>query len=247
MSSGDLTAATIDYPCGAEQAEAYLARPAGDAKRPGVVVIHHMPGWDEWTAEVCRKLAHHGYDTIAPHLYFRLGPGTPDDLAALARSEGGVADDQVMTDVAACMNYLRALPTSNGKVGVIGFCSGGRHTYLAGARLPGIDALVDCWGGNVIVDDPAQLTVKRPVAPIDLTVGITAPLLGIFGNEDANPSPEQVDRTEQRLKTLGKTYEFERYDGVGHGFFAHYRPAYRAAQAVEGWNKVLAFLHKHLA
>lgn len=247
MSSGNLSAATIACPSGSESAEAYLARPDGDAKRGGVVVIHHMPGWDEWTAEVCRKLAHHGYDTIAPHLYFRFGPGSPDDLAAHARSVGGVADDQVMADVAACMAYLRALPTSNGKVGVIGFCSGGRHTYLAGTRLPGIDALVDCWGGNVVVDDPTQLTDKRPVAPIELTKNITAPLLGLFGNEDPNPTPDQVNRTEEKLKSLGKTYQFERYDGAGHGFFAHYRPGYRPEQATDGWRKVLAFFHKHLA
>jgi carboxymethylenebutenolidase len=244
---GDLSAAVIGYPNNGETAEAYLARPAGDTKRGGVVVIHHMPGWDEWTAEVCRKLAHHGYDTIAPHLYFRLGKGSPDDLAAKARAEGGVSDDQVIADVAACMEHLRKLPSSNGKVGVIGFCSGGRHTYLAGGRLKGIDALVDCWGGNVIVDDPTAITDKRPVAPIDYTENITAPLLGIFGNEDPNPNPDQVNRTEEKLKALGKTYEFERYDGVGHGFFAHYRPAYRAAQASDGWAKVLAFFQKHLS
>ncbi len=247
MSPGDLTASTISYPCGNETGEAYLARPSGDAKRPGVVVIHHMPGWDEWTMEVCRKLAHQGFDAIAPHLYFRLGEGSPDDLAALARSEGGVADDQVIHDVAACMEHLRGLPNANGKVGVIGFCSGGRHTYLAGCRLPDIDALVDCWGGNVIVDDPSNLTAKRPVAPIDLSPAMTAPLLGIFGNEDTSPTPDQVNRTEEVLKSLGKNIEFHRYDGAGHGFFAHYRPAYRPAQAADGWQKVLSFFRKQLS
>ena len=247
MSPSDLHAATIGYPCGNETGVAYLATPTGETKRPGIVVIHHMPGWDEWTAEVCRKFAHHGFDAIAPHLYFRFGDGSPDDLAALARAEGGVSDDQVIHDVAACMAYLRSLPNANGRIGVIGFCSGGRHTYLCGGRLPEIDALVDCWGGNVIVDDPSALTDKRPVAPIDVTADITAPLLGIFGNEDANPSPDQVNRTEEALQSHGKIHAFHRYDGAGHGFFAHYRPNYRPVQAVDGWARTMAFFRQHLS
>lgn len=247
MALGDITASTIRFPIGTESGVAYLAQPAGNDKRPGVVVIHHMPGWDEWTFEVCRKLAHNGFNAIAPHLYFRLGDGSPDDMAALARGQGGMPDDQVVGDVAAAAKHLRALGNAAKKVGVIGFCSGGRHTYLAGCRLGGdLDAVVDCWGGNVVVDDKSQLTERRPIAPIDLTASMKAPLLGIFGNEDANPTPDQVNRTEEALKKHGKAYEFHRYDGAGHGFFAHYRPAYRSAQAADGWAKVLAFYQKHL-
>jgi carboxymethylenebutenolidase len=130
----------------------------------------------------------------------------------------------------------------------MGFCSGGRHTYLIGCRVPGINALVDCWGGNVVVDDPKALNAKRPVAPIDLTDKMTAPLLGLFGNDDENPNRDQVNRTEAVLKKLGKTYEFHRYDGAGHAFFNYSRgPAYRAEQAADGWKKVFAFLNKNLA
>jgi carboxymethylenebutenolidase len=163
------------------------------------------------------------------------------------RGAGGVADDQVMGDVAGAMEFLRAQPYANGKVGVIGFCSGGRHTYLAACRLPGVDAAVDCWGGGVIVDDPKLLTDLRPVAPIDLTERMTAPLLGIFGNDDANPTPDQVNRTEEVLRRLGKTYEFHRYDGAGHGFFATDRPNYRPEQATDGWRQVFAFYGKYLS
>ena len=134
--------------------EAYYARPLG-GPWPGVVLIHHMPGWDEWIKEATRKLAHHGFATIAPHLYFREGPGSPDDVGARVRAAGGVADEQVLGDVAGGTEFLRAQPYVNGKVGVIGFCSGGRHTYLAACSLDGIDAAVDCWGGNVIVDPQA--------------------------------------------------------------------------------------------
>jgi carboxymethylenebutenolidase len=229
--------------------EAYYARPLAGGKVPGVVVIHHIPGWCEWTIEVVRKLAHHGYAAISPHIYFREGgPNeSPDDLGARIRAAGGVADAQVMGDVAAAMAYLRAQPNSNGKVGVIGFCSGGRHTYLAACTLPDIDAAVDCWGGNVIVDDPKQLNAKRPVAPIDLTDKMNCPLLGIFGNDDANPTADQVNRTEAVLKRLGKNYEFHRYDGAGHAFFNTLRDAYRPEQATDGWQKVFAFFNRYLA
>jgi len=228
-----------------DQIEAYVARPAGAGPFPGVVVIHHAPGWDEWTKEVVRKLAHHGYAAISPHLYHRAGPGNPDDLAAKVRASGGNADDQVMGDVDGAAKFLRSQPQSNGKVGVIGFCSGGRQTYLAACKL-NIDAAVDCWGGSVIVDDPTQLNPARPVAPIDLTQDMRPPLLGIFGNDDANPNPDQVNRTEEVLKRLGKDYEFHRYDGAGHGFFATDRPGYRPEQAVDGWSKVFAFFEKNL-
>src|SRR5436190_19838747 len=96
-----------------DEIETYYARPVGAGPFPGVVVIHHMPGWDEWTHEVVRKFAHHGYAAIGPHLYSRLGPGSADDLAARARAEGGVADEQVVGDVAGAMAYLRAQPYAN--------------------------------------------------------------------------------------------------------------------------------------
>ena len=154
---------------------AYYARPLGPGPFPGVVVIHHMPGWDEWTREVVRKFAQYGYAAISTHLYSRLGEGSPDDVAARARAQGGVADDQVVGDVAGAAAFCAARSTPNGKVGVIGFCSGGRHTYLAACRLSNLDAAVDCWGGQVVVDDPAQLSEKRPVAPLDLTPSLGCP------------------------------------------------------------------------
>jgi carboxymethylenebutenolidase len=231
---------------GGDQGEAYYARPLKPGKVPGIVVIHHMPGWDEWTTEVVRKFAHHGYAAIAPHLFFRYGPGSPDDVTAIARPAGGATDDQVMGDVAACMAFLRAQANASGKIGVIGFCSGGRHTYLAACKLPGIDAAVDCWGGRVIVDDPKQFTPQRPVAPIEFSEEMGCPLLGIFGNDDANPSADQVNRTEATLQRLGKTYEFHRYDGAGHAFFDYNRPAYRQAQAIDAWGKVFKFFAKYL-
>ena len=232
-----------------DKGDAYYARPNRQGRFGGMVLIHHAPGWDEWIIETTRKLAHHGFATISPHLYFRDGPGSPDDVGARVRAAGGAPDNQVVGDVSGAVAYLRSQPHANGKVGVIGFCSGGRHIYLAACLLAdGINAAVDCWGGSVIVDDPKQLTPKRPVAPIELTGKMTAPLLGLFGNDDENPNADQVNRTEAVLKKLDKNYEFHRYDGAGHAFFNYARgPAYRAEAAADGWKKVFAFLNKHLA
>jgi carboxymethylenebutenolidase len=225
---------------------AYYARPLGAGPFPGMVLIHHMPGWDEWYREATRKFAHHGYATISPNLYFRAGHGAPDDVAARVRAEGGVADDQVVGDVAGAMRYLRSLPYINGKVGVFGTCSGGRQAFLTVCREPGFDAAVECWGGRVVMA-PEDLSPKYPVAPIDYTQDLSCPLLGLFGEDDKNPTPEQVALHEQELKKHGKTYEFHMYPKAGHGFFYYDRAAYRQEPAVDGWKKVFAFLEKYLS
>jgi carboxymethylenebutenolidase len=229
-----------------DQIDAYAARPLGGGPYPGVVLIHYMPGWDESTKEMVRKLAFHGYVAIAPNLHFRLGPGSLDDVFAAARAQGGTPDAQFLGDFAGAMDYLRALPYHNGKIGCIGFCSGGRQAYLAACTAPGLDAAVDCWGGRVIMK-PEELNERQPVAPISLTAEMRCPLLGLFGNEDRAPSPEEVDQTEAVLKEHGKTYELYRYDGAGHSFFAPDRPTYRIAPAVDGWKRVFAFYEKYLA
>jgi carboxymethylenebutenolidase len=224
---------------------AYLARPLGTGPFPAMLLIHHMPGWDEWYREATRKFAHHGYITLSPNLYARDGHGTPEDVAAKVRAGGGVADEQVLGDVAGSLQFLRALPYSSGKVGVFGTCSGGRHAYLSACRLSGFSAVIDCWGGRVVMSKE-ELTPRQPVAPIDYTQELSCPLLGIFGEEDRSPTPEQVAQHEAELKRLGKSYEFHMYPKAGHGFFYYDRPIYRAEQAVDGWKKVFAFLEKHL-
>ena len=102
-----------------DDVNAYQARPAIDGKVPGVVVIHHAPGWDEWCAEVTRKFAHHGYAAIAPNLYSRDGPGAPDDVAARVRAAGGAPDNQVVGDVAGAMEWLRGQSNASGKVEMV--------------------------------------------------------------------------------------------------------------------------------
>jgi len=241
-----MLAETVTIPgAGGELINAYFARPLGPGPFPGMVVIHHMPGWDEWYREATRKFAARGYAALSPNLYFRAGHGTPEDVAAKVRGVGGVPDDQVMGDLAGALQYLRSLPYINGKVGVFGTCSGGRHAYLAACRIKGFDAVVDCWGGRVVMSKE-ELTPKQPVAPIDYTADLPCPLLGLFGEEDRSPTPEQVAQHEQELKRLGKNYEFHMYPKAGHGFFYTDRPNYRQEQAVDGWGKIFAFLGKYL-
>ena len=224
---------------------AYLAKPIGEGPFPGVVLIHHLPGWDELYREFTRRFAHHGYQAICPNLYFRDGHGTPEDVAAKIRSGGGVADDQVLGDLESAANYLKQLSDNNGKTAVFGTCSGGRHGFLAGCKLDVFEAVVECWGGNVVMD-PESLTEKQPVSPSDYTADLSAPLLGIFGNDDQSPTPDKVNIHEDQLKSNGKEYEFHRYDGAGHGFFYHDRPMYRQEQAVDGWNKIWDFLGRKI-
>ena len=228
-----------------DQINAYYAKPLSEGLFPAVVLIHHMPGWDEWYREAARRFAHHGYPALSPNLYFRQGHGTPEDVAARVRGAGGVSDEQVLGDVEGALKYLLAQPDVNGKVGLFGTCSGGRHAFLAACRVKGFSAVVDCWGGRV-VQTAEELTPQQPVAPIDYIADLSCPLIGIFGNDDHSPTPAQVDTLEVALKQHGKTYEFHRYDGAGHGFFYYHAPAYRQVQAVDGWKNIFAFLEKHL-
>ena len=226
--------------------DAYVARPAGPGTFPGVVVIHHMPGWDEPTIEITRRFAQRGYVAICPNLHFREGKATPEANSASIREAGGMPDDRTMGDVDGAIKYLRALRELNGKVGIIGYCSGGRQVYLAACTLKGIDAAVACYPGGVGAGS-AGLTPRQPVDPLDLTKDLGCPLLGIFGKEDKRPSPEHVAKIEAELKRLGKTHEIVSYDGAGHSIFAIDRADYRPLVAQEGWKRIFAWYEKHLA
>jgi carboxymethylenebutenolidase len=245
MYEGMLAETVIMQGHNGDRIHAYMARPLGSGPYPGMVLVHHAPGWDEWYREATRRFAHHGYVTICPNLYDREGHGTPEDVGAKVRAAGGIPDDQVVGDAEGARRYLDALPYSTGKVGIFGTCSGGRQTFLVACRTTGFDAAIDCWGGRV-VQAKEELTPKQPVAPIDLTADLSCPLLGLFGNDDQAPTAAQVNQHEEELKKHGKNYEFHRYDGAGHGFFYYDRPAYRQEQAVDGWKKIWTFLEKHL-
>lgn len=226
--------------------DAYLARPSAPGTYPGVVVVHHMPGWDEPSIEIARKFAHNGYTAICPNLHFREGKATPEANSASVREAGGMPDDRSMGDIDGAIKFLRALRYLNGKVGIIGYCSGGRQVYLAACTVKGIDAAVACYPGGVGAGS-AGLTPRQPADPLDFTKDMTAPLLGIFGKDDRRPSPEHVAIIEAKLKELGKTYQFHSYENAGHSIFATNRPDYRPAAAQEGWNRIFEWYAKYLA
>ena len=231
---------------GGDEIEAYLARPMSQGPLGGVVVIHHMPGYDAPTKEIARRFAAEGYNALMPNLYHRDAPGaSPDDAAAAARAKGGVPDARLVGDVAGAAAHLRGLTSSNGKVGVIGYCSGGRQSFLAACSLP-LDAAVDCYGAFVTGAPPEGMPLK--VGPIKhLTKDLSCPLLGLFGADDQYPSPDQVDELEAELKAQGKTYEFHIYDGAGHAFFSVNRTAYRPEAAVDGWQRIFTWFGRYLA
>ena len=224
---------------------AYYSRPITDKNVPGIVLIPHMPGWDEWCRETARRFTAHGYSVLCPNIYDDYGDGTAVEVSTRMREAGIVPDKDVMGDVEGSLSFLRNQVNASGKVGVIGMCSGGRHTFLAASTLDGIDAAVDCWGGGVVCSEE-DLTPSRPVAPVDYAEGLSCPLLGIFGNEDRSPSADEVNKLEDVLKELGKDYEFHRYDGAGHGIWYYDKPMYRQEQAMDSFNKTLAFFDKHL-
>jgi carboxymethylenebutenolidase len=241
-----LSATTIRIDgAGGDEIEAYLARPEGDERRGGVVVIHHLPGYDRATKEIVRRFAELGYDAICPNLYWREAPGAaPDDAAATARAQGGIPDERLVGDVGGAAEYLRSLPTSNGKVGVIGYCSGGRQSVLAACNLD-LDAAVDCYGAFVTGTPPEGFPL-RVTNLVDQLPNLRCPVLGLFGNEDKFPSPEQVDEFEQILKDNDKSYDFHRYDDAAHAFFSTDRPSYRVEAANDGWDRISEFYAQNL-
>jgi carboxymethylenebutenolidase len=229
----------------ADDVPAYLAVPDGDGPRGGVVVIHHMPGYDRATKEMVRRFAELGYDAICPNLHWRAAPNAaPDDAAAVTRAQGGVSDEQLLGDVAGAVAALHALRTSNGRVGVIGYCSGGRQSVLAACNLD-VGAAVDCYGAFVTGTPPPDFPLQVSNL-VDQLPNLRCPVLGLFGNEDKTPSPAHVDEFENLLNAHGKRYEFHRYDDAGHGFFAVDRVSYRVAAANDGWERIAEFFARTL-
>ncbi len=229
---------------GGDVIEGYLARPLAPGPFGSVVVIHHMPGYDAASKEIVRTFAVNGFQALCPNLHFRDAPGAaPDDAAAAARAAGGVPDDRAVGDVEGAAAVLRGLSSATGRVGVIGYCSGGRQAFLAACRLD-LDAAVDCYGAFVATR-PEGLPLKvEPV--IGLAGDLSCPLLGLFGVEDTHPGPEEVAETDRVLIAAAKVHEFHSYEDAGHGFFAVDRPSYRPAAATDGWRRALAWFERYL-
>jgi carboxymethylenebutenolidase len=219
--------------------------PDGVAEAPGVVVIMHGPGLDRFVEDRVRALARAGYAAVAPDLYHRqpADGAEPADMAAIMARIGKLRDDEILADLDAAVAHLRGLsrPRVTG-LAVLGFCMGGRITYLAAGARPGTwRAAGVFYGGNIMKawgDGPA---------PLERTPRIDCPVIGFFGEDDTNPSPADVDRIDAELTAHGKPHDFHRYAGAGHAFLNFTNAErHRPEQAADAWQKLMAFLDRHL-
>ncbi len=216
----------------------YVSAPDGSAPFPAVLVIQHAGGVDEFVRGMGDRFAGAGYVTIAPGLYHREDPNSSDDpLTRMSR----LRDRSIVSDVNAAIEHTKALPEARpDRIGITGYCMGGRVTYLMAAENPDLRAAVVCWGGNIMVpwgDGPA---------PFEMTDRIACPIMGLFGEDDPNPNPADVAKLDAELNRLGKQHEFHSYPGAGHAFMNSGRPSYREGAAKDAWEKTLGWFDRHL-
>ena len=225
-----------------------------DGKHPAVIVIEEIFGLDHHIQDVTRRFAEQGYVAAAPDLFHRAGrleTVAYDNMPASTRLREGLTDDLIVSDLNTLIAHLGADASVEGsEVGIVGFCYGGRVSFLAACRVKGIGATVVYYGGGIV---PRQAPPGGPPppapagpAPIELTGQITSPVLGFFGGQDRGIPPEAVDRIRDTLKELGKESEIVFYPDAAHGFFCDERESYHKESAEDSWPKTLAFFEKHL-
>jgi carboxymethylenebutenolidase len=198
----------------------------------------HAPGIDAFIQDMVQRLTEAGYAALAPDLYHR--DPHPDD-APLQRM-GCLRDAELLQDLRAATRYLRALPEVRPeRTATLGFCMGGRIAYLHASDDPALRLAVVFYPGHTLAawgDGPS---------PFARSAHIACPVLGFFGAEDTNPSPEDMAKLDRELTRLGKPHELYSYAGAGHAFLNHYRASYRPEAAADAWEKCLSSLHRHLA
>lgn len=238
----------IELKSGGDTITGYLACPSQSGNYPGIVVIHEAFGLVEHIRDIARRFANIGYNAVAPDLYARKGgPSNPSDINTVFPVMFGKSDAEAVQDLEAAADYLRALPGTTGKIGAIGFCSGGRQTLLFACSSDKLNAAVDCWGGFIHRATPdAETTPERPKAILDLVSQLHCPLFAVFGEEDQNPTVAIAEELKKRAAAAGKDVTVKVYKNAGHAFLADYRPSYREDPATELWNDVVAFFNKHL-
>ncbi len=238
----------ISLQSGGDKIAAYLAHPNEPGSYPGIVVIQEAFGLDDHICDLARRFANIGYNAVAPALYWRRGaPKDPYNMDDVRPVMFGLPDSEAVQDLNAAADYLRAMPGATGKVGVIGFCSGGRHTLLFACSSSKVDAAIDCWGGFIHRANPdAETNAARPKAPLDMVAQLNCPLLGVFGVEDQNPPVEMEAELKKRAQAAGKDVTTKIFQDAGHAFLADYRPSYREAPAFQLWGDIQVFFGKHL-
>jgi carboxymethylenebutenolidase len=239
-----LVAGEVDIPVGSFKMPAYRAAPAGKANAPLVLVISEIFGVHEYIADVTRRFARAGYFAVAPELFVRQGDaGSYGEIARLiAEVISKVPDEQVMKDLDATVAWARGQGAAADKLGVTGFCWGGRITWLYAAHNPSVKAGVAWYGRLVGTPNPLQ-----PRNPVDVAAAIQAPVLGLYGGDDSGIPNDTVEKMRDALKAAGRTgSEIVLYPGMPHAFHADYRPSYRKEAAEDGWRRCLAWFGRHL-
>ena len=240
-----LVTATVQIKAPDREIPAYVARPSKAGKHACVVLISEIFGLHEYVRDTARRLAKAGYVVIAPDFFVRAGdPSTMTDFPAIMKIVATSTDAQVTGDIGAALTWLKAQPFADTKkIGITGFCWGGAVVWEACARFPDFKAGVAWYGrlaGNM---SPNDTTNKNP---LDLVGELKAPVLGLYAEKDNGIPLTDVDKMKAALKAAGKTTsDIIVYPGAQHGFHADYRPSYSAADAADGWAKLLAFFKKN--
>jgi carboxymethylenebutenolidase len=223
---------------------AYYARPDGVQHPPIVLVFMEIFGLHEWVKDVTRRMAHLGAFAIAPNYYFRSetnGVELPKiaDMQKLFPIVNAKTDKELFSDLDATVAWAESQGGDGNRLGIMGFCRGGRNVWHYSSHNPNLKAGVAFYG---------PITDKNPAAPkssIELAPEIKEPVLGLYGAEDAGIKVADVKAMEAALKADGKTAEFHIYPGAPHGFEADYRASYRKDAAEAAWNEMIGWFKKH--
>lgn len=238
-----LDAGMVSFRTGGIAMGAYRAKPKGKSRLPTIIVVQEIFGVHEWIKDVCRRLAKAGYYAIAPDLYQRQGDATKvaDIQTLFTTIVSKVPDAQVMADLDAVTAFVGSDGGNAARLGITGFCWGGRIVWLYAAHSARLKAGV-AWYGR-LAGKPADL---QPKNPIDLVSAIRAPVLGLYGGLDKGIPVADVERMNAALKAAGKPSSLIVYPHADHGFLADYRPSYNEAAARDGWARALAHFRRYL-
>ena len=241
--SNGLTAGEVKIPVQDGEIPAYRAMPAKGGPFPLILVVQEIFGVHEHIKDICRRLAKEGYMAIAAELYARQGSvaGMTDIQEIISKVVAKVPDEQVMSDLDATVAYAKASGTADtARLGITGFCWGGRIVWLYAAHNPAVKAGV-AWYGK-LVGDPGPLTPKHP---IDRVGDLAAPVLGLYGAADTGIPVDTIEKMRSACQAAGKICEFVIYPDTPHAFNADYRPSYREGPAKDGWARMLAWFRSH--
>jgi carboxymethylenebutenolidase len=233
----------ISVNTGAERMPAYLSRPSGTAPAPGVLLITDIFGATGFYREMAGRLAHEGYTTIVPDVFFRVGELQERTLEAAVQRGSKLVDDLLVQDLSASIDYLlEREDVAPKQIASMGFCMGGTFTLIMGARRPDAIAAGAIYYGFPVNRHP---TPARPLSAIDEVSKITAPMIGFWGDQDAGVGMDNVERLRQEMERLNKDFSRTIYPGAGHGFMGRRTEADQAA-AEDAWPAMLQFFDKTL-